>query len=99
MRSPIKPWIDPAIWRDELDELRHILTEAGRTGPLRDEIVVLLAQVGRADRITTALLSASRAETGKSQMAHEDGDTSATLRYRQRGVAFMEAATIAKATR
>jgi hypothetical protein len=46
-RHPAQPWTDPADWRDELDDLRRMLAEAGRTGPLRDEIAQLLVEVGQ----------------------------------------------------
>ena len=36
------PFTDPTDWRDELDDIRRMLAEAGRSGPLRDEIAALL---------------------------------------------------------
>ena len=45
-REPAQPWTYPTDWRDELDDLRTMLAEAGRTGPLRDEIATLLHEVG-----------------------------------------------------
>ena len=53
-----KPWTDPTDWRDELDDIRRMLAEAGRTGPLRDEMAQLLHEVGRGDRIVLALQDA-----------------------------------------
>ena len=46
-REPARPFTDPTDWRDELDDLRRMLAEAGRTGPLRDEIAQLLVEVGQ----------------------------------------------------
>jgi hypothetical protein len=43
-----------AAW-NELDDLRRMLAEAGREGPLRDEIAQLLHEVGRPGRIVVAL--------------------------------------------
>ena len=54
-RGPAQPWTDPTDWRDELDDLRRMLAEAGRTGPLRDEIAQLLVEVGRGDRIVVEI--------------------------------------------
>jgi len=45
-REPAHPFTDPTDWRDELDDIRRMLAEAGRTGPLRDEVAQLLVEVG-----------------------------------------------------
>ena len=58
-REPAHPFTDPTDWRDELDDIRRMLAEAGRSGPLRDEVATLLVEVGRGDRIVLALLGAS----------------------------------------
>jgi hypothetical protein len=53
-REPAKPWTDPTDWRDELDDLRRTLAEAGRTGPLRDEVAALLHEARRPRRVVVA---------------------------------------------
>ena len=40
--KPAHPWTDPTEWRDELNAITTMLREAGRTGPLRDEIADLI---------------------------------------------------------
>ena len=57
-REVAHPFTDPTDWRDELDDLRRMLAEAGRTGPRRDEVAQLLHEVGRAGRIVVALTDA-----------------------------------------
>lgn len=42
MAKPKKSWTDPVEWRDELEDIKKMMREAGRTGPLRDEITQLL---------------------------------------------------------
>jgi hypothetical protein len=44
-REPAHPFTDPTDWRDELDDLRRMLAEDGRSGPLRDEVATLLVEV------------------------------------------------------
>jgi len=58
-REVAHPFTDPTDWRDELDDLRRMLAEAGRSGPLRDEVAQLLVEAVRGDRIVLALRRAS----------------------------------------
>ena len=54
-RQTAHPFTDPTDWRDELDDIRRMLADAGRTRPLRDEVAQLLVEAGRGDRIVLAL--------------------------------------------
>jgi len=78
-----KPWTDPTDWRDELDDIRRMLAEAGRSGPLRDEVAQLLVEVGRGDRIVLALQEEARRGLSLDPW---------------RATRFMQAADVAKAT-
>lgn len=41
---PVRPWVDAGAIRAELEDLRVMLNEAGRTGPLRDEVANLIIE-------------------------------------------------------
>lgn len=81
-------------WREELDGLRAMLADAGRTGSMRDEVLALLDEVKHCDRIANALLSASNAEIEKSKVSREHGDLDAAIRHYQRGIVFVESVNI-----
>ena len=93
-----KPWTDPTDWRDELDDLRRMLAEAGRSGPLRDEVATLLVEVGRADRIVVALLREQVRYSTWSSAHARNGDIDMASVTGMRAHSYMLAADTAEAT-
>ena len=97
-RGPAKPFTDPTVWRDELEDLRTMLAEAGRTGPLRDELAQLLHEAGRGDRIAVALLKLTTSATMKADQERVAGDLRSATHHITRAIAYNRAAITAEAT-
>jgi hypothetical protein len=97
-REPAHPFTDPTDWRDELDDLRRMLAEAGRTGPLRDEIAALLHEAGRGDRITVALLKMAASAAAEGNRKREAGELRSSMNFLNRAVAYNSAAMTAEVT-
>jgi len=97
-REVAHPFTDPTDWRDELDDLRRMLAEAGRTRPLRDELAQLLVEVGRGDRIVLALRLEQRESADLADGFGRERDfANATTNFLVAGT-YSSAATIAEAT-
>jgi hypothetical protein len=97
-REPAHPFTDPTDWRDELDDLRRILAEDGRSGPLRDEVATLLVEVGRGDRIVLALLGVSTRVGLNALDAKADGFPAQAVQLSSQALTYKVAADIAEET-
>jgi hypothetical protein len=93
-----KPFTDPTDWRDELDDIRRMLAEDGRSGPLRDEVATLLHEVGRADRIVVALQARQLHHGMRSAVLTDSGSRTSAEIVGIRADTYGRAATIAEAT-
>ena len=100
-REVAHPFTDPTDWRDELDDIRAMLAEAGRSGPLRDEIAQLLVEAGRGDRIVLALRNRQQSYGQHSAVWVKPGTRAAAAKSHV-GIklqAYKRAADVAEATK